>query len=381
MPAPKKKTAAAPVTSLGAFRDKMIKKYGDAVSRNESVVKYSVIPTGSLSLDLALRTGGWVTKRMHEIVGVEGVGKTSLVIASMVEAQRKYPDRAVGYIDVEQTFDWDWARELGLDTSADRFYHQYADDSEDVADVFNAAARTGFFSLITVDSIGGMESRQAMDKEAAAISVGRNAQVITRMVKQCAVNCRKYDVTALLVNQLRANIGNPQGQDISAGPKGFKYSTTTRVLLARASGDDAFIKYTLPGDTDDVIIGRKIRARVTRSKVSVEGKSAEFYFFNADTPEYGPIGIDQADEGASIGLYTEFIDQRGAWYYFANPEGQEVKINGRTALLSHLRSSPDDLAWVREQSIARLSHEVTEEKEVTLETVPSGAGVAWEEPQ
>jgi recombination protein RecA len=363
---------------MKAFRDKMVKKYGGAVSRRESVTDYEVIPTGALSLDLALRTGGWVTRRMHEIVGVEGVGKTTLAISSMIQAQRKYPDRAVCYIDMEQTWDWNWAEKLGLQTDDLHFYHQYADDSEDVADIFDAAARSGLYSMVVVDSIGGMESRQAMDKEAAAISVGRNAQVITRMVKKSAVNCRKHDVTALLINQLRANIGNPQGQDVSAGPKGFKYSTTTRTLLARAGGDDSFIKHLLPGDTDPVIIGRKIRSRVTRSKVSVEGKSGEFYIFNADTPEYGPVGIDQADEGVTIGLFTEFIDQRGAWYYFPNAAGVEVKINGRGALLTHLRSCPDDLDWVREQSIKRLAHEVIPEAEVEIETVPEDLELAEE---
>lgn len=123
----------------------------------------------------------------------------------------------------------------------------------------------------------------------------------------------------------------------------------------------------LPGDTDPVEIGRKIRARVVRSKVSVQGKSGEFYLFNADTPQYGPVGIDKADEAVTIGLYTEVIEQRGAWYY-ATFEGnkEQSKFQGREALLKHFRSCPDDLDSIRKAAIETMAHEVTEEREVEL---------------
>lgn len=367
---PKKtaKKAVAKPTNMAALREKLGKRYGDAVVRRENVKStYDVIPTGSLSLDLALRTGGWVEGRIHEIIGVEGVGKTTRVIESMVEAQRKYPDKAVAYIDMEQTFDYPWAEELGLKTDDDHWLHVFPDDSEDVSDVLRETVATGLFSVVVVDSIGGMESKQAFEKEAEGVVMGRNAQVITRMVKHCAVLCRKYQTTALLVNQYRANISNPMGSDIAAGPKALKYATTTQVAMARTS--DEPIMAILPGDKDPVMIGRKIRARVARSKVSVQGKSAEYWLFNADTPEFGPIGTDKADEGVTIGVFTDFFNIRGSWYYFDGEDGKERRFNGRSALLDHLRSCPDDLEWVRSQSIARLAHEVIEETEVTIEQV------------
>lgn len=368
MPPVKKKAEskfAAKPSSLASFRDDLEKKYGTAVMRRERVVKYGVISTGSLTLDLAHRTGGWVEGRMHEIVGPEGVGKTTLVISSMVSAQQKYPDRAVGYIDMEQTFDYDWAESLGLDTTDERFLHVFPDDSEDVSDLLRRMTNTGLFPMIVVDSIGGMESKVAFEKDAEGRVMGDNAQIITRMVKHCAVLCRKNNVTALLVNQLRANLSNPMAGDQSAGPKALRYSTTTKVLMSQ-TGDER-IKAILPGDDDPVEIGRKIRGRVVRSKVAVQGKAGEFYLFNADTPEYGPVGIDKADEAVNIGLYTEVIEQRGAWYFFTDSNGKEIKVNGRAKLLDHLRSCPADLEVIRTAAVGSLSHEVTEEREVTLE--------------
>lgn len=361
-----KKSGAKPA-SLAALRDNLEKRYGAAVMRRDRVVKYEVIPTGSLTLDLAHRTGGWVRGRMHEVVGPEGVGKTSVVISSMAQAQRLFPDRAVAYIDMEQTFDYDWAEALGLDTSDERFLHVFPDDAEDVSDLLRQMAETALFPMIVVDSIGGMESKEAFEKDAGDRVMGRNAQVITRMVKNCAVLCRKHNVTVLLVNQLRANLGNPQASDQSAGPKALRYATSTKVTMSR-TGDEP-IKHLLPGDTDPVEIGRKIRARVVRSKVAIQGKAAEFYLFNADTPQYGPVGIDQADEAVTIGVYTEVIDQRGAWYYFTDASGHEVKFQGRSALLTHLRSCPDDLEHIRSAAVATTAHEVREEVETTFEVV------------
>lgn len=359
-----KKAAAPKASSLSSFRDNLEKRYGTAVMRRDLVKEYDVISTGSLALDLALRVGGWVEGRLHEIVGPEGVGKTTLVISSLIEAQKKYPDRAVAYIDMEQTFDYDWAEALGLDTSDERFLHVFPDDAEDVSDLLRRMAETGLFPMIVVDSIGGMESKAAFEKDAGDKVMGNNAQIITRMVKHCAVLCRKHKVTALLVNQLRANLSNPQGGDQSAGPKALRYSTTSKVRLSRTS--DTPIKHRLPGDTDPVEIGRKIRGRVERSKVAIQGKVGEFYLFNADTPEYGPVGIDKADEAVTIGIATKVISQGGAWYSFEGAGGEANKIQSRASLLEHLRSCPDDLWSIRDRAVEALSGDVTEEREVVL---------------
>lgn len=373
-----KKTAAKAASAkkkptLASLRDDLTRRYGDRVVTRASVKPYRVIPTGSLTLDLATRVGGWVCGRMHEIVGPEGVGKTTTVISSMIEAQRLFPRKIVTYIDMEQTFDYDWAEGLGLRTDDAHWLHLYPNDSEDVSDMLRRTVETGLCSLVAIDSIGGMESKEAFTKDAADKVMGRNAQVITRMVKHCAVLTRATQTVVLLVNQYRANLDNPQSADISAGPKAMKYSTTMRVDMSQVWSADP-LKALLPGDDEETVVGRMIRARLTRNKVAAQGKRAEFYLINVDTREHGPIGIDRADEAVTVGLYTEVIEQHGTWYYLPLQEGQEkpTGCQGRQALATHLRSCPEDLERVREAALEVFSHEVQPEVTVEAEMVASG---------
>lgn len=364
--------AAAPST-LAGLRDRMTKTYGEGrVVKRANVVAYDVIPTGSLSLDLALRTGGWVRGRIHEVIGPEGVGKTTTIIESMIEAQSKYPSLAVGYVDMEQTFDYRWAEDLGLDTSDKRWLHVYPDNSEDVSDQIRQMADTGLFSMITVDSIGGMESKQAMDKDAEEHVMGRNAQVITRMVKHCAVLCRRNNIALILVNQYRANLSNPQGRDQSAGPKAMKYATTTKVELSRTSGDGSMLKVKFPEDKEPQVVGIQIRARVTRNKVAAPGKVAEFYIINQDTEQYGPVGIDQADEAMTIGLLTDVIAAEGGGYYrFPWTKDDKARIRGKESALEFLRENPDRALEIRDAAVAKLADDVKAETQVVFESVSS----------
>lgn len=364
MPPKTRKTSSVIPNSMAALRQQMVDRYGDRVTRREDVQAYDVISTGSLTLDLATRVGGWVRGRTHEIVGPEGVGKTSLCISSMAQAQQAHPDLAVGYIDMEQTFDWDWASSLGLDTTDERFLHIYPDDSEDVSDQLKMLCRTDLFSMIVVDSIGGMESRQALSKEAEEQTMGRNAQVITRMVKNISVQARQHKVAILFVNQYRANLSNPQGRDISAGPKALRYATTMKVALARTGEPQIKIK----DGGDEIPVGTQIRARVERNKVAPAGHVAEFWLMNQATEEYGPVGIEIADEALSIGIRTGVIEQGGGGYYTL-PGGE--RIRGREYVLESMRGDLTLIESIRQKALATYSHEVVPDVVVSFEEMGS----------
>jgi recombination protein RecA len=366
MPPKAKKTSAVIPETMTALRDQLEKRYGTGrVVRREEVLEYDVVSTGSLTLDYATRVGGIVRGRTHEIVGPEGVGKTTLTINTMIEAQKAYPDLAVGYIDMEQTFDYDWAERLGLDTSASRWVHIYPDDSEDVSDQLRMMCRTDLFSVVAVDSIGGMESKKALNKDAEGDDMGSNAKVITRMVKNVAVLAARHNVGIIFINQLRANLSG-MGSDISAGPKALKYNTTMKIDMKRASGDraDVMVEMKFDGEPDPITIGVKIKCKVTRNKVAPHGYVGEFWIFNHDTDEYGPIGIDRVDEAVSIGVRLGIIAQGGGGNYTL-PDGR--KVRGKPALVDLLREELDVVDGIRSLALARVSGEVVPDVVVTVE--------------
>jgi recombination protein RecA len=310
--------------TLDAHAEHLRKTYGDRVAARPAGDPV-VVSTGSLTIDHALREGGWRQGRIHEIVGPPDSGKSTTVICSAREQQQAFPHLAVAYVDMEGTFDYDWAEGLGLDTSAEHWMHLYPDHSEDASDMARDCCGRGLYSCVIVDSIGGMESKKALAKDAEDPLPGQNAQVITRMVKHLASLARQNSVTVLLVNQYRSQIGS-MGADVSAGPKAMQHATTTKIMMGR--GPEAPRKLKFGGAEEVVAV--QVKARVVRSKLVPPGRVAEFWINNRPTEQYGPPGIYTVDEYARIGISTGVIEQHGAWYRF--PGGTQVQGQDNVAL-------------------------------------------------
>lgn len=340
---------AAVGSGMGAFRKQLTKEYGDRVAVPELARIVDVVSTGSVTLDLALRRGGWPRGRICELIGQPGSGKTTTVITSMREHQLRHPDLAVGYIDMEQTFDYEWAESHGLDTSAERFLHVFPRDSEDVADVLRKIVDSPLFSCVVVDSIGGMESRKALVKDAEDTLPGRNAQVITRMVKVAATRARLTGKTILLVNQFRANIGGYGPDEIAAGPKILGYATTVQVTFRRTAEKPLTVKL---GGVDEEV-GRQFRARVVRAKTFASGLVAEYWILNQPSEKFGPVGIWRADEALVLGLRMKEITLAGAWYTL--PGGEQVQGEAATRLA--LAEQPSLIQAIREKAIQQIGSE------------------------
>lgn len=361
---PKTKKAYTPPKTLEGFLGAQEKKYGSRVIRRDNVVQSAYIPTGSIGLDMALG-GGWRTGRIHQIVGQPGCAKTSLAIRGMAEAQKMFPSKAVGYIDMERTFEWDWAESLGLDTDTKkRFTIIEADSSEDVSDILRDMLRSELYSMVAVDSIGGMERAQVIfDKDAEESDMGKNSQVITRLCKQSAVIGSNTNTTTLLINQYRKNFNG--GMDQAAGPMLLSYATTDSVTMRRTYGAENVEVRAIDGD--EVEVSRKIVAKVERSKIFPQGRKAEFYFNNVDT-DFGPIGIDVAGE--------IFMMARRAGIIVPNKEGSSwlvlpdgTKENGVPATMRRIRSEPALLEDLRTRCVESVAHERIEEVETAFEPV------------
>lgn len=367
-PATKKAAAKEPPKSLAALREAMGKKYGTGrIVKRSEVKPYTVISTGSIEVDAATVVGGVVVGRITEFAGVEGSAKTTTTINVMANAQRTDP-RLVGYIDMEQNFDWDWAEANGLNTADKRFLYAFPNDAEDVSDQAEEMIRTGLFSVLVVDSIGGMESKQAFTKEAEEHVMGRNAQVITRMVKRLAVLARQHHCAVILVNQFRANFANPMAPDITAGPKALKYATSMRLDFRPVAGEGDRLMAHIPGVKEPQIVGVRIAVRVQRSKVGPQGRNGAFFLIKQVTPEYGPIGIDRATEALTLGLDTGVILVEGGGYHVLPwTTDKKDRIHGATKVKQFLRTHPDRVEQIRLAAIATYAHEVIPEVEVAFD--------------
>ena len=331
-----------PATNLTAHLAQMQRAYGDRVAPAAGKKGPPVIvSTGVLTIDHALREGGWRQGRIHEIVGPPDSGKSTTMIYSAAEQQRRFPDRGIAYVDMEGTFDDDWAESLGLDLSSEeKWRHLYPSHSEDASDMARECCSSGLYSSVIVDSIGGMESKKAFAKDAEDDLPGKNAQVISRMVKHLASLARQNCVTVLLVNQYRSQIGS-MGGDQSAGGKVLQHATTTKLVMSRAGGEDSAKKLAYDGVEE--MIGLKFRGRVTRSKIVAPGRQAEFWIFNRPTEQFGAPGVWRADEYASLGIRLGAIAQGGSWYTFPNG----TRVNGRADVVSALNADPKLMELVR----------------------------------
>jgi recombination protein RecA len=345
----KKAPAAAPAASasaraLDAFQQKMTKTFGEGVfSMTGDIAAYDVIPTGSIVLDYYLGVGGYVTGRLHEIWGPEGAGKTTMSLIAVREAQRKFPEKLTAWLDVEQRLDKPWAVQHGVDLS--RMMIVTPGSAEDVADQLKEICRSGLFSMAVVDSVGAMLPEKAKDKDADESVMGKEAQVITRMVKLNAVEAKKSNTTVLLLNQVRANFG--YGADTTT-PGGFalKHATTTKLNIKRAGGTDTAFKVKMNGE--DRVVGHMLAVNIQRNSVAPAYRTAQFPMFYIPTDKFGPVGIDSADEAATIGSLAKVIQLSGSWYTITFT-GERVQ--GRDALVAALREDPGTVAKIRELAL------------------------------
>lgn len=345
------KSTGPSANALEKFEAAFAKSFGDGVlKRGENVVRYNVIPTGSLGLDYVLGPGGYVKGRIVESWGPEGVGKTTMALLGASSAQRTDPDKMVGFIDMEQALDLEWAKKLGVDLS--RLYHVQPETAEDVADILKAMTDSGMMNYIVLDSIGGMITKEETEKDAEQVSVGTSAKVITRMMKIAAVQARKHEVVINIINQVRANLAYG-GDTTTGGGFALKHATSHKLKFRKAG-----IPLTIGSGEKANQVGQKIAVKVEKNKVAPPGRVCEITLLNQDTAKYGKLGVDQVTEAVSLGIKTGVIVQSGAKYTL--PGGQEIR--GRETVEATLVDSAELVQTIREQILASIASEVVDDE-------------------
>jgi recombination protein RecA len=339
--------------AIKKFEESFRKSYGDeALRRSDEVRKYTVISTGSVVLDYRTGVGGYVRGRIVEIWGPEGVGKTTLSMEGLASAQRMFPDEMIGFIDMEQRWDDAWADAHGIDRS--KLYLVTPDSAEDVADALKDMLRSGIFSMVVVDSIGAMIPEAEKEKDADSAVMAMQAKIVTRMVKIAAVEARRNNVVVLLINQVRANLSYG-AETTTGGGFALKHCTTMKMKM-RNTGTTPF-KAKVRGE--ELEVGREIAVKVERNSVAPKGRTAQFTLFSVETAKYGPVGIDRADEAATLGIETGIIDQSGAWYTFSTT-GE--RLQGRDAVVKALRDQPGLIDGLRAAALNLIADQVHEDE-------------------
>ena len=319
--------------ALTAFQEAFAKEMGSTAVRRPQVT-YTPIPTGSLALDAALKIGGWPKGRIVEVWGPEHAGKTSLALLTAAEAQKDDPDRAVAFVDMEQTFDSTWAQTLGVDLN--RLILFTPEDAEDTADAVKRFVGSGLFSLVILDSIGGMISRVEYEKEADEATVGLVAKTVTRMVKQAAPMASRNETTVMAIHQGRSQTGGGGPDEDTAGGWALKHVTSVRVQVRRGES----VRARVLGE--EITIGHQSVCRIQKNKVASSGGAARFVLISQPTDTY-ESGVDQVAEVYDVAKKYGALG-KGAWVTL--PDGQ--KFQGRDKTIAYLRDNPDTVQQVRQ---------------------------------
>lgn len=378
-----KKAAPPRIPGLAKFQETFAKSFGaDTLQIGGKIKPYEVISTGSLLLDFATGIGGLPEGRLIEWWGPDGSGKTTMALILAAQAQRKYPNKMIGYIDMEQSLDKAWAKALGLDVEAETFAWVQPESSEEVADIMKTMLESDLFSLVILDSVGGMLTEEEKRKDAEDVVVGTNAKIVTRMVKIAALYARKSSAVVLILNQVRAQIGGYGADETTGGGWALRHATSMRFKFRRtmSGGKDVF---QIGSGDEQTSVGYETAITVEKNKCAPPKRKATIAIFNQPSKKFGDlVGIDIWQETGNLTERLELLPKSGSWYIIT-PEDKEKgieidRVNGKPSLIDRLREDDALMAELREKALASVGHLVTDDDDIRGPAVdfdgPSGTG-------
>ena len=279
-------------------------------------VNVEAIPTGSLSLDLALGIGGVPKGRIIEIYGPESSGKTTLALHIVASAQKLGGE--VAYIDAEHALEPAYARALGVDIES--MLISQPDTGEDALSITETLVRSGAIDVVVVDSVAALVPRSEIEGEMGDSSVGVVARLMSQALRKLAGSISKTNCIVIFINQLREKIGVMYGNpETTPGGRALKYFSSVRIDVRRTE--------TLKNGSE--MIGNRTRAKIVKNKVAPPFKEAEFDIM------YGE-GISKIGEIIDFAVKLDLIEKGGAWYTVG-----ETRLQGRDNVKAYLQQNPD----------------------------------------
>ena len=318
--------------ALASALKQLEKRYGaGAVMRlgETKVLNVDAIPTGSMTLDMALGIGGVPRGRIVEIYGPESSGKTTVALSVIAQAQKL--DGEVAFIDVEHALDPNYAKALGV--NIDNLLVSQPDSGEQALEIAEALIRSGAIDVIVLDSIAAMTTRAEIDGEMGDLHVGQLARLMSQAMRKLTAAISKSNCVAIFINQIREKIGVMYGNpETTPGGRALKFYASVRIEVRKGE----VIK------DGGQIIGASTRCKVVKNKVAPPFKEAEFDMM------YGE-GISRTGEVLDIATQLDIIKKGGSWFSYADRKlGQ-----GRDNVKELLKSDPELMAEIEAQILAR----------------------------
>ncbi len=310
---------------LNAVMEKIEKDFGKgSIMRmnSEKIEDVAVIPSGSITLDMALGVGGYPKGRIIEIYGPESSGKTTLAIHAIAEAQKA--GGIAAFIDAEHAFDSFYAQKLGVDV--DNLLISQPDNGEQALEIADNLIRSSAIDIVVIDSVAALTPKAEIEGEMGDSKMGLQARLMSQALRKLTASISKTKTVCIFINQLRDKIGVVYGNpETTTGGNALKFYASVRIDIRKASS----IK-----DGDEQL-GVRTKVKVVKNKVAPPFRRAEFDIM------YGE-GISKIGEIIDLGVDYGVIKKSGSWFSY----GDSKLAQGRDAVKETLSSKPELMAEI-----------------------------------